>query len=224
MNAPRRMALVLMAYAARSFPPERALWADAMRGEMLQIENDNEALRWALGCVLTSYRERVLAMAFMDTRAARMVLALLLFYWAMRELFAPTHLLHNFANGLADMGVRAADLDRFNSLLGLTPLWLQALWTAAAVACLLSAWALLRARPVAFAWFLGAAAFEVLATMGVHLLDNGVPAYHQAALTAYSFAAPGLKRDVIFPAMEALLLASIAGALWLSVGRNAKQA
>jgi hypothetical protein len=38
-------------------PPQRAEWARAMAVEVEHIESDLAALRWALGCVLTSYRE-----------------------------------------------------------------------------------------------------------------------------------------------------------------------
>jgi hypothetical protein len=227
VSAPRRLALTLMAHAARVFPSGRKTWAAAMQSEMIHIENDGEALRWSLGCVFTSYREKAFAMKLMQTRAARVLLAILLFYWTVRELFAPTHPFHDlgFVHAfLGSHGVSATNLNRFLPLADLTPWWLQALWTAAAVAGLLSAWALLRGRSVAVGFFLAAVAFKLLADMGAHLLDQWVPAYHQAALIAYAYPVPGLKSDVIVPAVEVLLFAGIAGALWLSVGRNAQRA
>jgi hypothetical protein len=40
-------------------PGARSPWAAAMRRELDYIEHDSAALRWALGCVLASYRLRL---------------------------------------------------------------------------------------------------------------------------------------------------------------------
>lgn len=42
-------------------PEARSWWAEAMHQEVLGIENDYAAMRWALGCVLASYAERLKA-------------------------------------------------------------------------------------------------------------------------------------------------------------------
>ena len=55
----RRLAVTLAQHAARILPGARSPWADAMRHELDYIEDDPAALRWALGCVLTSYRTRL---------------------------------------------------------------------------------------------------------------------------------------------------------------------
>ncbi len=60
----RRMASALLAHAARTLPRQRASWAEAIEAEAKYIESDAAVLRWALGCVLASYRERIVAMDF----------------------------------------------------------------------------------------------------------------------------------------------------------------
>jgi hypothetical protein len=55
----RRLAVTLAQHASRILPGARSPWADAMRRELDYIEGDPAALRWALGCVLASYRARL---------------------------------------------------------------------------------------------------------------------------------------------------------------------
>jgi hypothetical protein len=52
----RRWAMRLAQHATGVMPGARSPWADAMRRELDYIEHDSTALRWALGCVLASYR------------------------------------------------------------------------------------------------------------------------------------------------------------------------
>ena len=60
----RRLASALLAHAARTLPRRRASWAEAIEAEAQHIESDAAALRWAVGCVFASYRERIRAMDF----------------------------------------------------------------------------------------------------------------------------------------------------------------
>ena len=55
----RRLAVKLAQHAACVMPGARSPWADAMRRELDYIGDDPAALRWALGCVLASYRARL---------------------------------------------------------------------------------------------------------------------------------------------------------------------
>lgn len=55
----RRLAVKLMQHAARVLPGARSPWADAMRRELDYIGDDPAALRWALGCIVASYRARL---------------------------------------------------------------------------------------------------------------------------------------------------------------------
>jgi hypothetical protein len=58
----RRIALALVGHAAWMLPQARGQWGKAMQHELPRIENDVEALIWAVGCVTASYVERVRAM------------------------------------------------------------------------------------------------------------------------------------------------------------------
>jgi len=58
-EAARPLATVLAHHAANCLPHSRAAWADAIRHEVEFIDNDKAALRWAAGCVLASYAERI---------------------------------------------------------------------------------------------------------------------------------------------------------------------
>jgi hypothetical protein len=58
-NRWRRLAARLAEHAARVLPGAQTPWAQAMRRELDYIEDDATALRWALGCILASYRTRL---------------------------------------------------------------------------------------------------------------------------------------------------------------------
>jgi hypothetical protein len=55
----RRLAVTLAQHAAWMLPGARSPWAQAMRRELDYIADDGAALRWALGCILASYRARL---------------------------------------------------------------------------------------------------------------------------------------------------------------------
>ena len=55
----RRLAVQLVQHAASALPGARAPWAEAMRRELDYIADDSAALRWALGCIIASYRTRL---------------------------------------------------------------------------------------------------------------------------------------------------------------------
>jgi len=55
----RLLAVKLAQHAARVVPGARSPWAQAMQHELDYIEDDPAALRWAIGCVLASYRARL---------------------------------------------------------------------------------------------------------------------------------------------------------------------
>ena len=66
----RRLAVRLAQHAARIMPGARSPWADAMRRELDYIKDDPAALRWALGCILASYRARLAHRPSLGARAA----------------------------------------------------------------------------------------------------------------------------------------------------------
>lgn len=55
----RRWAVKLMQHTSRVLPGAQSPWAEAMRRELDYIEDDRVALRWAVGCVLASYKARL---------------------------------------------------------------------------------------------------------------------------------------------------------------------
>jgi hypothetical protein len=63
----------LAQHAACVMPGARSPWADAMRRELDYIEHDSIALRWALGCVLASYRSRLAHRPWLSARSWRHV-------------------------------------------------------------------------------------------------------------------------------------------------------
>jgi hypothetical protein len=71
----RRWAVTLARHAARMLPGTRSPWAQAMRRELDYIADDRVALRWALGCVLASYRVRLVHRLRLGGRAVGRALA-----------------------------------------------------------------------------------------------------------------------------------------------------
>ena len=64
----RRLAVKLARHAALTLPGALSPWAKAMRHELDYIEDDRAALRWAFGCVLASYKARLVARPGSRTR------------------------------------------------------------------------------------------------------------------------------------------------------------
>jgi hypothetical protein len=55
----RRLALLLAQHAASVLPGASSPWAEAMRRELDYVGDDPAAVRWALGCIVASYRVRL---------------------------------------------------------------------------------------------------------------------------------------------------------------------
>ena len=66
----RRLSVTLARHAASVLPGAGSSWVEAMRRELDYIDDDPAALRWALGCVLASYRVRLAQRAGLSGRAA----------------------------------------------------------------------------------------------------------------------------------------------------------
>jgi hypothetical protein len=58
----RRIARKVARHASWVLPGARSGWAEAMRRELDYIEDDRAALRWAIGCVMASYAQRLAAL------------------------------------------------------------------------------------------------------------------------------------------------------------------
>lgn len=72
----RRMAALLVRHAARVSPPGRKDWSHAMINELDHLPRGASALRWALGCALVSYLERMNMMTRSLTSLPRWLLSL----------------------------------------------------------------------------------------------------------------------------------------------------
>jgi|TARA_B100000315_G_scaffold259219_1_gene314312 hypothetical protein len=68
------MAKLLVTHAGNILPPEREVWAQAMSNEIDHLPDSKSALRWAIGCVYTSYIERMTNMNMGNLRVSRAVL------------------------------------------------------------------------------------------------------------------------------------------------------
>ena len=155
----RRIAQDLLHHAARVMPQSELQWGGAMQNELEAIEDDGDALAWAIGCIQAGYWERSNAM--IQSWYARAALALLIALLALREFFAPLLI---FAwrmqyLGLAHfLGLRTAgdDYRRLVPVMEATPSWLPVLWVAAGLLYLAALWRMLRkANGSAALFFLG---------------------------------------------------------------------
>lgn len=70
------MAALLVRHAARVAPPDRKEWAHAMINELDHVPRGASVLRWALGCALVSYLERLNVMTRSLTNLPRWLLSL----------------------------------------------------------------------------------------------------------------------------------------------------
>jgi hypothetical protein len=66
----RRIAVRIVGHASWVLPGARSDWAEAMRREIDYIEDDEAALRWAVGCVAASYTARLAALAQLRWRVS----------------------------------------------------------------------------------------------------------------------------------------------------------
>ena len=158
----RRAAQALMCHAARIMP--RGDWGKAMQNELQAIDDDHVALRWAFGCVIAGYGERMSVM--LQTWYARSALACLIVLLALREFFAPLLIFAYRTQhlGLAHfLGLRTAgdDYRRLIPLMDATPAWLPLLWVAAGVFFLMALWRMLRRVDGAVALFFLAFALDL---------------------------------------------------------------
>ena len=72
----RRLAQVLAGHAIAVSPPERTEWARAMANEIDQLPTGLSAVRWACGCVLVGYSERILCMTRATSPVSRWIMGL----------------------------------------------------------------------------------------------------------------------------------------------------
>jgi hypothetical protein len=143
----RRIANILMGHAAYVMPFRKMDWGKAMQNELEAIDDDRVALRWAFGCVIAGYSERLNAL--LQAWYARSALACLIALLALREFFAPLLIFAYRMKypGLTHfLGLRTAgdDYHRLIPVLDATPAWLPVLWSAAGLLFLVALWRMLR--------------------------------------------------------------------------------
>lgn len=71
-----RMAKLLVIHASKVLPPERENWSQAMCSEIDHLPDNSVALRWAIGCVFTSYMERITKMKIGNLRVSGVILTI----------------------------------------------------------------------------------------------------------------------------------------------------
>jgi hypothetical protein len=84
----RRLALRLVRHAVFMLPRRFASWATAMQHEMEYIQPDRAALRWAIGCVSTSYLQRIASLNVIQTSILRWALAVFIASWTVTAFWA----------------------------------------------------------------------------------------------------------------------------------------
>lgn len=70
----RRMALAFLHRAERLLPQSRLDWAKAMRAELDNLEDDQVALAWAIGCVVAGLKERINTVFSTNLKISRWIL------------------------------------------------------------------------------------------------------------------------------------------------------
>ena len=177
----RRLAHRVLLHSAVVFPSERSSWAEAMRIEARHIDDDREALRWALGSLYAGYAERLRAMRAHKMLSAHSLAVLWIIMFMVSSAF-------NFGIALAArlryQGVTSAlgsliagfRYNRFVPLADAMPRGLLALMGMIVVLFTVALCLSLRRRPAAFAAFCCAVGLS----LGAWLYELGIPAYVQA--------------------------------------------
>lgn len=199
-NVRRRLAEVLVRYAAQLLPPGRSEWAAAMREEVLHISDANAAVRWAVGCVGAGIKERIRSMNPMTLRWFRWGASGWLALQALSGLFDGIFVLcykfqYLFNYRLQRVGImeflgqrtEGDDYRRFVPLMNATGIWEPLVALLASALYLAAITQVLRRKAHAFSFFLGALALsigpwlyslskaEVLQTFSLHhLVRDGV--------------------------------------------------
>jgi hypothetical protein len=75
-SLPGRLSYAMARHALRVVPRHRTIWSEAMLNELDHLPRDQSALRWALGCLLVSYHERIRTMITAWPPISRPVLGL----------------------------------------------------------------------------------------------------------------------------------------------------
>jgi hypothetical protein len=152
-----RLAIRLVRHAGKVLPPNREHWADAMAAELAHIPENAAALKWAVGCVVAGYSERIKAMTNLRPGISRWVLSLEMLICLAPLTLAFVLIMFN----LKLMSGRDAALDLSVALVG--PIGSVAAFKAIALNR--------PALPAATSWALSILAAWTLLAYGLHILD-----------------------------------------------------
>jgi hypothetical protein len=177
----RRLADKLLSLSARLLPAEQASWAAVMRSEVQHIEEDGEALSWALGSVRAGMAERLRVLQLQRLLSAHSAGILWIVIFTVSSTF---DLGIALAARLGDERMASAlgywlkgfRYDRFHALAAAMPVGLYVLMGLVGLLFAVSLYLNLTNRAAAFNTFCCALALRFAAW----LYQLGIPAYAQA--------------------------------------------
>jgi len=123
-----------------------------MQHEIEYIEPNRDALKWALGCVSTSYVQRLASLNVVQIAALRWMLALFIASWAINDFFAVRFIYLKTAGWLG-VRIQASDSASFISALSELQSWSILLDGAAGLLYIAAAYCLTRKKLSSF-WVL----------------------------------------------------------------------
>jgi hypothetical protein len=179
----RQLALKLVKQGVLVLPSQRASWAVAMRSEIAHIDDDREALKWALGSFRACLTERLRSHRMFSARAIGILwIALFVITSAYNLLIALAARL-GFDHAVSSLGwwMRDFQYDRFSRFANAMPVGLFAFLGAVVLLFAASLSLNLRRRPSGFATFCCAIGLSCAAWM----YQLCIPAYLEAISTPH---------------------------------------
>jgi hypothetical protein len=177
----RRLARRVLRLSAVLLPAERLSWAAVMKAEALHIDDDREALCWALGGVRAGVTERLRVLWVHKLFSPRSLGILWIVIFVLSSAYNVSIALAarlGYQRTATALGwwMKGFRYDRFVPLADAMPLGLFALMGLAFVLFAVSLYLSVRKRPAAFAAFCVAIGLSLAAW----LYQLGIPAYMQA--------------------------------------------
>jgi hypothetical protein len=123
-----------------------------MRHEIEYIEPNFEALKWAAGCVSTSYIRRLASINVVKIPLVRWLLAVFIASWAIDDLFA-AHWFYLKTAGWLGLRVEKHDYLQYMSALNALPTWIIVLDGASGLLFIAAAYCLMR-KKISSTWVL----------------------------------------------------------------------
>ena len=152
MSIEKRLALRLVRHAAWVLPGPLASWGAAMRHEIEYIEPNFDALKWAIGCVSTSYLRRIASINVVKITLVRWLLAVFIASWAIDDFFAAQFVYLKTAGWLG-LRIERHDYLQFIAALNAVPTWIIVLAGASGLFYIAAAYWLMR-KTIVSTWVL----------------------------------------------------------------------